>query len=125
MLDVTHDDPSGPDARPGGEEPEMTPIPPADGVAARVRARRDHLLALWSAGRMGLSADQASAYAGAVVAIGAAGAGDRGLIARIGEDLRATGEPVGDAQIVAQMNHCARIAALEFGVPTGYAADAA
>lgn len=63
-------------------------------------ARRNRLLGMWVAGKLGLSGDDASAYAKQVVASEFEGSGD--VIAKIMGDLKAKGVAVGEAEIRAK-----------------------
>jgi hypothetical protein len=72
----------------------------------KVTARRNRLLGLWAAGRMGLSGDAANAYAKEVVEAEFAG-GDRHVIDKIIADLGAKGHPVTEAQVKFELDHLA------------------
>jgi hypothetical protein len=66
----------------------------------KVLARRDKLLGLWAAGLLGKSADEATEYAGAVVAADLEHPGDEDVIAKIQADL---GDLASDEEIRAQL----------------------
>jgi hypothetical protein len=57
----------------------------------RVTARRNKLLGLWAAGLMGVSGDQAEAYAKSVVIADLEEAGDNDVIRKVLADLSAAG----------------------------------
>jgi hypothetical protein len=64
-------------------------------------ARRNRLLGLWAAGKLGMSGDAAVAYAKETVASAFAEGGEKALIARLTRDLSAHG--VTEATIRTQM----------------------
>ena len=68
----------------------------------KAEARRNRLLGLWTADRLGLSGDAASAYAKEVVVADFAEAGD-GVFRRVTGDLNAKGVAVSEEQIRAKM----------------------
>jgi hypothetical protein len=72
----------------------------------KVTARRNRLLGLWAAGRMGLSGDPANAYAKEVVDAEFAG-GDRHVVAKIVADLGAKGHTITEAQVKFELDHLA------------------
>jgi hypothetical protein len=72
----------------------------------KVTARRNRLLGLWAAGRMGLSGDAATAYAREVVEAEFHG-GDRNVIAKLIADLDAKGHPATEAQVKFELDHLA------------------
>jgi hypothetical protein len=72
----------------------------------KVTARRNRLLGLWAAERMGLSGDAANAYAREVVDAEFHG-GDRNVIAKIIADLGAKGHAVTEAQVKFELDHLA------------------
>jgi hypothetical protein len=57
----------------------------------KAEARRNRLLGLWAAGKLGMSGDAATAYARGAVASAFAEGGDRALVARVANDLSARG----------------------------------
>lgn len=73
----------------------------------KVTARRNHLIGLWAAGRMGLDAEAAEAYAKSVVAAEFEAGGDRHVIAKIAADLETKGQGLTPAQIRFELDHCA------------------
>lgn len=75
----------------------------------KVKARRNRLLGLWAAGRVGLSGEAAEAYAREIVDAEFAG-GDRHIIEKIRADLNARGASWTAAQIEFELAHFAEIA---------------
>ncbi len=69
----------------------------------KIAARRNKLLGLWVAGRLGLAADEAGAYAGEIVMEGMGGGGDDVLAARILSDFQARSLDVSEAEIRAEI----------------------
>lgn len=72
-------------------------------LAFRARARRDRELGLWAADRLGLGADEAEAYAGALVALSIGAGGDEAVAAKLGEDLNRRGPAVDGGEIRRRM----------------------
>ena len=72
----------------------------------KVKARRNRLLGLWAAGRMGLEGDAASAYAREVVDAEFSG-GDKHVVAKVVADLAAKGQSATAAQVQFELNHLA------------------
>ena len=72
----------------------------------KVTARRNRLLGLWAAERMGLSGQSADAYAKEVVDAEFKG-GDRHVVAKLVADLAAKGNPATEAQVRFQLDHLA------------------
>jgi hypothetical protein len=70
----------------------------------RAEARRDKLLGLWVAEKLGLSGDAAKDYAKAVVAADFEEAGDADMVRKVMGDLAAKGVAVTEAQIRAKMD---------------------
>jgi hypothetical protein len=68
-------------------------------LAFRIMARRNKLLGLWAAGKMGLEGDAAARYALDVVDAEITEHGDAGLIKKVCGDLIARGLPVTAAEI--------------------------
>jgi hypothetical protein len=66
-------------------------------VRFKARARRNKLIGLWAAQRLGLSGDAAEAYAKEIVAADFEAPGDDDVVARIRRDF--------DAKAVAQSDH--------------------
>jgi hypothetical protein len=72
----------------------------------KVTARRNRLLGLWAAERMGLGGPTADAYAKEVVDAEFAG-GDHHVIAKLVADLGAKGHTVTEAQVKFELDHLA------------------
>ena len=72
----------------------------------KVTARRNRLLGLWAAARMGLSGEAAQAYAKDVVDAEFHG-GDRHVIGKVVADLGAKGHAVTEAQVKFELDHLA------------------
>jgi hypothetical protein len=72
----------------------------------KVTARRNKLLGLWAAERMGLKGDAAEAYAREVVNAAFAG-GDSKVIDKVCADLNAKGQTCTVAQVKFELDHFA------------------
>ena len=72
----------------------------------KVTARRNRLLGLWAAEKMGLSGDAAEAYAKTVVDAEFAG-GDKRVVAKVAADLAAKGHAVTSGQVQFELDHFA------------------
>ena len=72
-------------------------------VAFRIIARRNRLLGLWAAEKMGLGGDAAARYALGVVDAEITEHGDTGLIKKVCRDLAAHGLPGTEAEIGQQL----------------------
>lgn len=70
----------------------------------RANARRNKLLGLWAAGKMGLEGDAAAAYAAEVVKSDMAEAGDEDVFRKVKGDLDAKGAGVSDHQLRREMD---------------------
>ena len=70
----------------------------------KAETRRNRLLGLWAAERLGMSGDAAEGYARAVVAANFEAPGGRGVINKIEADLDAAGTRVTEAVIRAKMD---------------------
>jgi hypothetical protein len=75
----------------------------------KVKARRNRMLGLWAAERMGLGGEAAQAYAAAVVDAEFHG-GDRHVVDKIVADLAAKGHSTTEAQVRFEMEHFAEAA---------------
>ena len=75
----------------------------------KVTARRNRLLGLWAAEKMGLSGEAADAYAKTVVDAEFAG-GDKHVVEKIVADLAAKGQPVTPPQVQFELDHFAETA---------------
>jgi hypothetical protein len=70
----------------------------------KVNARRNRMLGLWAAERMGLPAEDASAYAKSVVDAAFVG-GAKTVIAKVTADLNAKGDGVTADQVKFELDH--------------------
>jgi hypothetical protein len=75
----------------------------------KVKARRNRLLGLWAAERMGLTGDAAETYAREVVDAALAG-GDQRVVGKISADLKAKGQSQTESQIKFELDHFAAAA---------------
>ena len=69
----------------------------------KAESRRNRLLGLWAAGKLGKSGDAATAYAKEVVAAEFEEAGDAAVVRKISSDLAVKGVTVTEADIRAKM----------------------
>ncbi|HET7491549.1 MAG TPA: DUF1476 domain-containing protein [Bradyrhizobium sp.] len=69
-------------------------------------ARRNRLLGLWAAAKLGLSGEAAVAYSREIVAAEFEEGGDAAVIAKLMSDLAAKGVAITEADIHAQMGEC-------------------
>ena len=70
----------------------------------KAEARRNKLLGLWVAGKLGMAGDSATAYAREVVAADFEEAGDRDVVHKVMRDLAAKGETITESELGAKMN---------------------
>ncbi|WGR91442.1 DUF1476 domain-containing protein [Bradyrhizobium sp. ISRA443] len=70
----------------------------------KAEARRNKLLGLWAAERLGITGDAANTYAKEVVAADFEEAGDRDVLHKVLKDLTAKGNAVTEADIRAKMD---------------------
>ncbi|MGE5159102.1 MAG: DUF1476 domain-containing protein [Gemmatimonas sp.] len=84
----------------------------------KAEARRNRLLGLWVAEKLGKTGSEAEAYAKEVVAAEIDAAGEKGVVKKILGDLAAKNVAIGDAEISAKMNELmvAAIAQVKAGV---------
>jgi hypothetical protein len=73
----------------------------------RATARRNRLLGMWAAQKMGLAGADAEAYATDVVAAEFEPAGDKYVIDKVAGDLAAKGQAVTPAQVRFELDHFA------------------
>ena len=73
-------------------------------------ARRNKLLGLWGAGKMGLSADSADQYAGAVVRADFEQPGEEDVYRKIAQDFEGAGLTVSEGEIRRKMDELASVA---------------
>jgi len=71
----------------------------------KVTARRNRLLGLWAAAKMGLAGVEAQNYAASVVEAEFEPGGDRHVVAKIAADLAAKGDATTPAQIRFELEH--------------------
>jgi hypothetical protein len=77
-------------------------------MAFRVTARRNKLLGLWAAKRLGLApGDAAEAYAGTVVAADFEAPGDDDVVKKVRNDLAASGIDITEAEVRAELSRAA------------------
>jgi hypothetical protein len=76
----------------------------------KAEARRNKLLGLWAADRLGLSGDAANAFAREVVGTALDGTGDAGVISKVTTDLAAKGAAPTDGQVHAKMTELLAVA---------------
>jgi len=69
----------------------------------KAEARRNKLLGLWAAEKLGLSGDAANTYARDVVGAALDGTGDAGVISKVTTDLTAKGAAPSNGQVHAKM----------------------
>ena len=70
----------------------------------KAMARRNRLLGLWAAEKLGLSGEEANAYAKDVVAADFEEAGDNDVLQKVLKDLTAKGNVVTEAELRAKMD---------------------
>ena len=78
----------------------------------KAEARRNKLLGLWAAEKLGLSGDAATAYAGEVVAADFEPGGD-GVFRKVSANLAAKGAAVPEAEIRGQMDTLMAVAVMQ------------
>jgi hypothetical protein len=75
----------------------------------KITARRNGLLGMWAAERMGLAGDAAEAYAKTVVEAQFSG-GDKHIVEKLVADLTAKGHAITPAQVLFELDHFAESA---------------
>ncbi|MCA6110335.1 DUF1476 domain-containing protein [Bradyrhizobium cenepequi] len=70
----------------------------------KAEVRRNKLLGIWTAEKLGLTGDAANTYAKEVVAADFEEAGDQDVLQKVLKDLTAKGEAITEAQIRAKMD---------------------
>ena len=70
----------------------------------KAMARRNRLLGLWAAEKLGLSDEEANAYAKEVVAADFEEAGDNDVLHKVLKDLTAKGNAITEAELRAKMD---------------------
>ena len=76
----------------------------------KAEARRNKLLGLWAAEKLGITGDAASAYAKEVVAADFEEAGDNDVLHKVLKDLTAKGQAVTERDIRAKMDELLAVA---------------
>src|SRR5207244_10492543 len=89
------------DKREEGFEKKRAVVP---GQQFKAEARRNKLLGLWVAEKLGLSGDAANAYAREVVAADFEEAGDRDVARKVMNDLSAKDITISEAELRVKMN---------------------
>ena len=79
----------------------------------KAEARRNRLLGLWAAEKLGISGDAATAYAKEVVAADFEEAGDADVLRKVAADFTAKNVAVTEQAIRAKMNELIAVAAAE------------
>jgi hypothetical protein len=79
----------------------------------KAEARRNKLLGLWAAEKLGISGDAAAAYAKEVVAADFEEAGDGDVLRKVAGDLSAKGIAVTEAQVRVKMDELMATAILQ------------
>ncbi|MCA6124164.1 DUF1476 domain-containing protein [Bradyrhizobium sp. WSM 1704] len=79
----------------------------------KAEARRNKLLGLWAAEKLGLSGDAANTYAKEVVAADFEEAGDSDVLKKVLSDLTAKGQSVTERDIRAKMDELLAVAAAQ------------
>ena len=73
----------------------------------KVTARRNRLIGLWAASRLGITGDEAEAYARQIVDAEFAPGGDQHVLDKLAADLAAKGDAITPAQIRFELEHFA------------------
>ena len=79
----------------------------------KAEARRNKLLGLWVAEKLGMSGDEANAYAREVVAADFEEAGDGDVVRKVMGDLTAKGIAITEPQIRAKMDELMAVAVMQ------------
>jgi len=87
-------------------------------LAFKAKARRNKLLALWVAERMGLTGADAEAYAKGVVEGEVRHHKDEDLIAQLVRDAQAKGTSLDVTRVRAELDRCHAVAKKQLGIPT-------
>jgi hypothetical protein len=84
----------------------------------KAEARRNKLLGLWAAEKLGLSGDAAADYSRAVVTAEIEAASDEGVVRKIMSDLAAKGVPISENDLRSRMTEllAAAVAQIKAGV---------
>lgn len=70
----------------------------------KAEARRNKLLGQWAAAELGLTGEEAEAYAKAVVSSDFKEPGEEDVFRKVSGDFRAKGLPIGDEEVRRKMN---------------------
>jgi hypothetical protein len=79
----------------------------------KAEARRNKLLGLWVAEKLGLSGDEAAAYAREVVAAEFGDAGEADVLRKVMNDLHAKDVGVTEAQVLAKLDELTALAVMQ------------
>ncbi|WP_342711983.1 DUF1476 domain-containing protein [Bradyrhizobium sp. B124] len=79
----------------------------------KAEARRNKLLGLWAAEKLGITGDAAGAYAKEVVAADFEEAGDNDVLHKVLKDLTAKGQAVTERDVRAKMDELLAVAAAQ------------
>jgi hypothetical protein len=79
----------------------------------RAEARRNRLLGLWAAEKLGITGDAATAYAKEVVAADFEEAGDGDVLRKVFGDLSAKGVAITEAQVRVKMDELMALAIIQ------------
>jgi hypothetical protein len=79
----------------------------------KAEARRNKLLGLWVADKLGMSGDEANAYAREVVAADFEEAGDGDVVRKVMGDLKAKGIAMSEPELRAKMDELTALAILQ------------
>lgn len=91
---------SGFDDRKKGQEAKFTHDAE---LRFKAEARRNKLLGMWAAEQLGLSGDEAKAYASEVIASDFEEAGDEDVFRKVAEDFKAKGVSISEATLREKM----------------------
>ena len=87
-------------------------------IRFKVRARRDKLIGLWAAGKLGLDGAEAEDYAATVVLADIEEPGDEDVFRKLRADLDGARKPVSDEEIRGQLADLLPIAKAQFRAGT-------
>jgi hypothetical protein len=79
----------------------------------KAEARRNRLLGLWAAEKLGKTGDEASAYAKDVVAADFEEAGDGDVLRKVASDFASNGVAISEADVRAKMSEFMAVAAAQ------------
>jgi hypothetical protein len=83
-------------------------------LAFRVQCRRNRLLGLWAANRLGIEGEAAQAYARSVVATGIEKPGDDVVVKAVADLAKKAGVDLAEGAIRVELDRLHHIAALEY-----------